>query len=174
MLRLLIASVGATMLLGACATIPKSCRALSSLGAATYTLPNGRNVVMMDRLVQASIAELRCGADQGSQAAQVLLAKRFETGDGVPRDPERAVALYERAATAVPLTTAIYSPPVTLGGRGQMLFLNNPNAGPGSAEAQYRLGRMLIEGRGTSADPERGRGLIERAARQGYAPATEK
>ena len=52
-----------------------------------------------------------------------------------------------------------------------MLFLNNPNSGPGSAEAQYRLGRLLIEGRDVPQDLRRGRSLIERAAKQGYAPA---
>lgn len=170
-LRVLIVPVSAAILLGACATTPKSCGALPPSGVATYTLPNGRSIVMTDRLAEASIPELRCGADQGSQAAQVLLARRFEMGDGVPRDVEHAVALYERAATAVPPTTAIYSPPVTLGGRGQMLFLNNSNAGPGSPEAQYRLGRLLIDGQLVPQDLERGRGLIERSAKQGYGPA---
>lgn len=142
--------------LAACATTPKSCRSLPpSIGATNI----------------ASIAELRCGADQGVQAAQVALAKRYEAGEGVPRDMKRAIALYELASTAVPPTTAIYSPPVKLGGRGQMLFIDNPNAGPGSAEAQYRLGRLLIEGRGVPQDLKRGRSLIERAAKQGYTPA---
>lgn len=153
--RLLALVVGAAFSLGACATTPKSCRTLSLSSGATN---------------QSSVAELQCGADQGIQAAQVALAKRYETGEDVPRDIRRAIALYELASKAVPSTTAIYSPPVKLGGSGQMLFLNNPNAGPGSAEAQYRLGRLLIEGRDVTQDSRRGRSLIERAAKQGYAP----
>lgn len=171
MAQLLVILMGIALSLSACATTPKSCRGLSPMGMATYTLPNGRNLVMSDRLDQASVAELLCGADQGVSAAQVLLARRYEVGDRVPRDRRRAVALYERAAVAVPPMTAIYSPSVKLGGRGQMLFLNNANAGPGSAEAQYRLGRLLVEGQGVPRDPERGRSLIERSAKQGYAPA---
>jgi TPR repeat protein len=166
--------VGITLNLGACATTPKSCRALPASGPATLLLPNGRNVVVADRLDQASIAELQCGADQGLQAAQVALGRLYEAGDRVPRDVALAAALYERAATSIPPTTAIYSPPVTVGGRGQMLFLNNPNGGPGSAEAQYRLGRLMIEGRGIALDPKRGRALIERSAMQGYAPAIDE
>lgn len=154
--RLLTVVAGTAVGLGACATTPKSCRALSSSTAATY---------------QDSVAELQCGADQGIQRAQVALAKRYEAGDGVPRDIKRAIALYELASTSVPPTTAIYAPPVKVGGRGQMLFLNNSNAGPGSAEAQYRLGRLLIEGRDVPQDSRRGRSLIERAAKQRYAPA---
>lgn len=171
MARLLIALMGTALGLGACATTPKSCRALPASGPATLSLPNGRNVVVANRLDQASVAELQCGADQGLQAAQVALGRLYETGDRVPRDVARAAALYERAAASTPPTTAIYSPPVTVGGRGQMLFLANPNAGPGLAEAQYRLGRLLIEGRGIPQDVERGRAMMKRAAKQGYSPA---
>ena len=145
--------------LSACATIPKSCRGLSA------------SAPLMLESAQASIAQLQCAVDQNIASAQVELAKRYEAGDRVPLDLARAIALYERAATAIPPTTAIYSPPVSLGGRGQMIFLTNPNAGPGSAEAQYRLGRLLIEGLGVPKDVKRGTGLIERAAEQGYEPA---
>lgn len=143
----------------ACATIPKSCRGLSA------TAP------LVLQPAQAGIAQLQCAADQNIAPAQVELAKRYEAGDRVPRDLARAIALYERAATAIPPTTAIYSPPVSLGGRGHMMFLANSNAGPGSAEAQYRLGRLLIQGLGVPKDVKRGTWLIERAAKQGYEPA---
>lgn len=52
-----------------------------------------------------------------------------------------------------------------------MIFLPNANAGPGSAEAQLRLGQMLIEGRGIARDVERGRKLMARAAAQGFSSA---
>lgn len=147
--------VGTACSLGACATTPKSCRSLPPSGV-------GAN--------QISVADLQCGATRGIQAAQVELAKRYESGEGISRNIERAIALYELASSAVPPTTAIYSPPVKLGGSGQVLFLNNSNAGPGSAEAQYRLGMLLIK-RGVPQDSGRGRALIGRAAKQGYAPA---
>lgn len=51
-----------------------------------------------------------------------------------------------------------------------MIFLSNPNAGPGLAEAQYRLGRLYLEGRGVKKDSDRGNELIGKAASQGYRP----
>ncbi|TCM07474.1 Sel1 repeat-containing protein [Sphingomonas sp. PP-CC-3G-468] len=142
--------------LGACATLPKSCPALPSFSKATHL---------------SSVAELQCGADLGIQNDQLALAKRYEAGEGVPRDIKRAIALYELASTSVQPNTAIYSPPVKAGGNGQMLFLSNSIVGPGSAEAQYRLGQLLIEGRDVPQNFKRGRSLVERAAKQGYAPA---
>lgn len=154
--RPLLLMVSSAFGLGACATVPKSCRGLPSFSKATHL---------------SGIAELQCRADLGIQNDQLALAKRYEAGEGVPRDIKRAIVLYELASTSMPATTPIYSPPVKLGGSGQMLFLNNSIAGPGSAEAQYRLGRLLIEGRAVSQDLRRGESLIERAAKQGYPPA---
>lgn len=159
--------------LSGCATLPKSCEGLPPPKYETRVLPDGRRVLMQVRSEPETVPELRCRADQGVQAAQVALGKRYETGDGVARDVARAVELYERAAISVPANTAIYSPPVKLGGSSRMLFVPNPNAGPGSAEAQYRLGRLLVDGAGVPRDVERGRSLIERAAKQGYVPALD-
>lgn len=170
-MRLLVLVAGAASALGACATVPQSCRGLPPGGPATLTLPSGRNVVVPARVAQADVAELRCGADQGLLEAQVALGRRYESGDGVPLDVARAAELYKRAAAAVPSNTAIYSPPVKLGGSGRVLLVPNANAGPGSAEAQYRLGRLLISGEGVPRDIERGRALLERAAEQGHAAA---
>jgi hypothetical protein len=128
-------------------------------------------VVAPNQLNHASVAELQCGADQGIRGAQVALARRYEGGDGVPLNIKRAIALYEQASSAVPPTTAIYSPPVKVGGSGRMLFLNNPNAGPGAAEAQFRLGRLYLEGRGVELNADKGWDLIKRAADQGYPDA---
>lgn len=44
------------------------------------------------------------------------------------------------------------------------------DGGPGNAEAKYRLGHMLIEGRGIARDADRGRQLIAEAERQGFQP----
>jgi TPR repeat protein len=53
------------------------------------------------------------------------------------------------------------------------MLVNNPGGQTGSPEARYRLGLMLIEGRGVPQDVRRGRQLIERAAWAGHAPARE-
>ncbi|WP_404338980.1 tetratricopeptide repeat protein [Sphingomonas sp. MMS12-HWE2-04] len=99
------------------------------------------------------------------------LGKRYEEGLGVSQDPSRAAALYLKAATAIPATTPIYSPPVRRGGSGRVMFLTNPHAGPGLAEAKYRLGRLYLHGRGVKPNSDRGNALIREAASQGYAPA---
>jgi len=155
--RLAVLGIGA-LTLSACVGTPKSCRPFA--GHFPTLVP-----------AQATVSQLQCAADLGMQSGIVELAKRYETGTGVQADLKRAVALYTRAAAAVQPTTAIYSPPVRVGGSGQMIFLPNSHAGPGSAEAQFRLGQMLIEGRGVPRDVERGRKLIERAAAQGFSPA---
>lgn len=128
-------------------------------------------MVSPSALEQADVIQLQCRADQGVQAAQLTLAKRYEAGDGVPRDIKRAVTLYERASAAAAASTAVYAPAVRVGGHGQVLFLSNPGASPGLPEAQYRLGELFIEGRSIPQDRKRGRALIERAAKQGYALA---
>ncbi len=155
--RLAVLGIGA-LTLSACVGTPKSCRPFAAQFPPIVP-------------AQATVSQLQCAADLGMQNGIVELGKRYEAGIGVQTDLKRAVALYTRAAAAVPPTTAIYSPPVRVGGSGQMIFLPNSNSGPGSADAQFRLGQMLIEGRGVSRDVERGRKLIERAAAQGFSPA---
>lgn len=145
------------MLTGGCATAPpEACRALAKPAAA-----------------EADIDRLRCRAALGLQSAEVELARRYEIGDGVPQDLARAAAMYERAAADVASTMPIYSPPVRRGGSGSVIMVRNPNAQTGSPEARFRLGLMLLEGRGVDADPRRGRRLIERAARAGHAEAVK-
>lgn len=116
------------------------------------------------------LPHLQCRADQGDRTAMVELARALETGSGVARDDSHAAALYEKAAQDRPTSTSIYSPPVRLGGAGQVMMVPNADGGPGNAEAKYRLGHMLIEGRGIARDADRGRQLIAEAERQGFQP----
>lgn len=116
-------------------------------------------------------SQLHCLADLGRRDAMIELGRRYEDGSGVAPDYKRAAALYGQAAAAIPPTTAIYSPPVKKGGNGRMIFLNNPNASPGSADAKYRLGRLFLTGRGVKLDQERGWKLIGEAAEQGSTDA---
>jgi TPR repeat protein len=100
----------------------------------------------------------------------VELARALEMGDGVVRDDVRAAALYEKTAQDRPAFTSIYAPPVRLGGSGRVIMIPNADGGPGDAETKYRLGRMLVEGRGIGQDIERGRKLMAAAQRQGFQP----
>ncbi len=142
-----------------CAGVPKSCRGLDIAALAGAADSDGPG--------------LQCRADRGDTQAAVALGRRYELGDGVARDPRRAAQLYQAAATAIPKTTAIYAPPVRVGGRGQMLLIANPNAGAGSAAAQFYLGRMYLDGRGVEQDPKQGKLLVARAAAQGFPGAAE-
>lgn len=96
---------------------------------------------------------------------------RAEAGEGVARDDVRAAVLYENAAQDRPAFNSIYSPPVRLGGSGQVMMIPNADGGPGDAEAKYRLGQMLVEERGIGQDVARGQKLIEAARQQGYTPS---
>lgn len=116
----------------------------------------------------APVEQLNCLALSGERRAQLELGKRYELGLGVERDDERAAELYEAAAADIPKQTAIYTPPVRLQGRGQTMLIENPNAGDGLAEAKYRFGRMLIEGRGIDRDRRRGEKLQREALEMGF------
>lgn len=152
MYRALIFAIPLALSAGACASVPDFCR---NLPAASDDM---------------SVAQLECVAKAGDKRAMLALGKRYEAGIGVGQDFARAARLYNRAATEIPGTIAVYSPPVRQGGRGQVIFVNNPNAGPGLAEAQYRLGRLYLDGRGVKKDSDRGNKLIRRAVSQGYRP----
>jgi hypothetical protein len=74
---------------------------------------------------------------EGSSAEQVALAQRYEHGEGVERQPARAVRLYCRAAHG------------------------------GSVEAAYHLGWMYANGRGVPRDDGLARAWLEHAAAGG-------
>jgi len=112
------------------------------------------------------LGRLICDAERGVPAAQLLLGRLYEEGQGVDADPARAAALYAAAAADVAPTTAIYVPAV---GRtaGHVMLMPNANARTGLAAARFRLGRLYIDGRGVEQNRDRGRHLIERAAEAG-------
>jgi TPR repeat protein len=157
-----------------CATprLPPSCTGLEGVRAIPVANAEGAVTLTYTYADEAlRPRHLQCRADQGERMAIVQLARAYEMGMGVPQDAARAVSLYEQAVQDRPKYTSIYSPPVRLGGSGQMLLLPNPNGGPGDAEAKYRLGRMLIDGRGVARDEARGRALTDAATEQGFRPA---
>lgn len=163
----------ALLLLAGCAT-PKmstSCAGLRGIGAVPIADASGVTRIRYtyaDETVR--LPHLRCRAEQGERSAMIELARALETGEGVTRDDVSAAALYENAAQDRPAFTSIYSPPVRLGGSGQVMMIPNADGGPGNAEAKYRLGRMLVEGRGIEQEVARGQELMAAAQRQGFHP----
>jgi hypothetical protein len=78
-------------------------------------------------------------AQIGDKQAQFELGRRFAAGRGVPRDCEKAMELTRRAATATGGTLWVYSPPVTKGGRGQVVPVDQGPVQPGLADAKAAL-----------------------------------
>lgn len=85
------------------------------------------------------VATLRAAAEQGDMAAQLDLAERLESGDGLLQNYARAAEWYARAA------------------------------GEGSLDAANRLGRLYHSGLGVPRDLPRALDLLERAAAGGQA-----
>ena len=87
-----------------------------------------------------ALVQIRAAADRGNADAEALLAQAQELGLGVTRDEAGALARYERLAGLV-------APPVW-----------------------FRLGLMLLDGRGTKADACRAGQFLQRAAGHAWAP----
>ena len=80
-------------------------------------------------------------AQLGDKHAQFELGQRFAAGEGVPKDCDKAIELTRRAASATGGTLWIYSPPVTKGGRGQVIPVDRGPVQPGLAAAAEALAK---------------------------------
>lgn len=93
--------------------------------------------------LKRSIAFIREGADRGNADAGALLAQAQELGLGLAKDEAAAAARYERLSRTI--APAVW----------------------------FRLGLMLMDGRGVKADPCRARELLQRAASHASAPVPD-
>lgn len=135
---------------------------------------NGDVTVIIARIkARLTTEDVACWAATGDRAVMLELAKRLETGDGVPLDAERAEDLYEQAAAFVSGTTYIYSPPVGKSPGMVMPVRIGPDI-PGLPEAQFRRALMHIEGRAVKSSPGKGFKLMKALAKRGYQPAIDK
>lgn len=82
-------------------------------------------------------------AQLGDKHSQFELGQRFAAGQGVPRDCEKAVALTRKAANASGGTLWVYSPPVTQGGAGRVIPVDQGPVQPGLAAAKNALATDL-------------------------------
>ena len=122
-------------------------------------------------------AELAVAAEAGEMDAQYLFARACLRGEGVPKDPAKALAWMKRAAAQ--------GHAEALGGMGYFYAAGvavekneeeavrwfRQGAAKGSARAQLNLGQMLVSGKGVAKDEEEGWKWIERAAGQGLPDA---
>lgn len=90
----------------------------------------------------AEITSLQCAAAAGDKGAQLALGIRYEEGDGVPRDLNRAEQLYRRAARADRSGLYVYVPPAGGQRYGRVVKMGEPKSTPGLAEARIRFERL--------------------------------
>ena len=99
-----------------------------------------------------------------SLAARTLAA-RYESGQGVTKDLEKAAQLYRQAAFVFPALTTVYSPgfgnvpgsTITVGGDGPLRVKDIP--------ALQRLGEMYRDGIGVDRDSRQAKVLMDCAAK---------
>jgi TPR repeat protein len=99
---------------------------------------------------------LRRARRNGSTEAAAVLANSLVTGDyGVVADPQDGIARLEQLAAGGPTTAPVND----IGEQQEAAF--------GQAEAKWRLGRLLLDGRHVQRDEQRGKMLIESSAAGG-------
>jgi hypothetical protein len=123
------------------------------------------------RLPLEPVVALTCRAASVDKQAQVDLGNAYANGNGVPRDLQRAVKLWQAAANATSDVTYVYSPAVGKEAYGRSIPVRS---GVGIAGLpQFLLGRAYLEGLGVAASLSRARLWLKKAATAGYQPAAE-
>jgi uncharacterized protein len=135
-------------------------------------------VLFSAALAAQTLTDLERRATTGDRDAQTALGTLHETGDGVPLDPARAMALYREAATAGHVGAQINLATMYLDGAGAP---RNPSAAVewftraadgGSALAQLSLGMIYESGDApVKADARQAARRYREAATQGLMPA---
>jgi TPR repeat protein len=133
---------------------------------------------------------LQYAAEQGQPIAQWKLGRMYADGDGVPRDDLRAFNYFNQIANShpdeapgTPQARFVANAFVALGGY-YVTGIPNSSVKPdprhardlyafaasylGDADAQYRLGRMLLEGEGGAKDATQAVRWLKLAADKGH------
>lgn len=85
-------------------------------------------------------------AQAGDKQAQFELGMRYANGDGVTIDCQKARKLLRQAATRAGGTLWVYSPPVTKGGSGRVIPLDQGPVQPGLQTAKDALVKLDSDG----------------------------
>lgn len=159
---------------GDTATAERALRSLPSNADADAWL----GAILLDRGAKAEGLKLiQRAADAGSAEGQHRLALIFANGDaGVPRNPARAVELFEKAAAQGHRRAQLNLGTIYLRGQGVQrdliqarAWLEKAAADGGDVYATYALGRAMAENAPpASADPTRAADLFRRAAEKGH------
>ena|GEM_PF-3194863 len=120
-----------------------------------------------------SFESLLAQAEKGNAQAQYLLGQRYNFGDGVTQDRNKAVAWQTRAATQGHATAQYVLGLMYSAGEGvhqdtkQAVAWISRSAEQGLAEAQHALGVMYQTGEDIPRDPEKAAEWLRKAAAQG-------
>lgn len=152
-------------------------RTLRALGSSNADANAWLGAILIDRGAKAEgLSLIQRAADAGSAEGQHRLALAFATGDAsVPRNPARAVELFEKAAAQGHRRAQLNLGLIFLRGQGvprdviqARAWLEKASA-DGDPYATYALGRAMAENAPpASADPTRAADLFRRAAEKGH------
>ncbi len=122
--------------------VPRALVACREAVAAFPDVPRFRfqygRALYADGNFEEALAMVRAALDAGHVRAGYFLGRLYQLGAAVPRDPARAIPLFEAAARK------------------------------GDPYGQYSLGKALVEGNGVSQDVKRGIDLMGRAVESGH------
>jgi TPR repeat protein len=110
-----------------------------------------------------------------------LVARRYDEGNGLPKDPEQAVRWYRKAAEAGDAPSMTRLAAALAKGRGvkkdeaQATMWYSEATKKQEPEAEYQVGMLLIKGKGGYAQDEKtGLEWLRRAASHGHVAAREE
>lgn len=116
-------------------------------------------------------------AMQGNADAQLRMAKRYEIGDGVAKDINKALDYYRILGDQGNAEAQVHLGNLYFAGNGvdknqkEAIELYFKAAEAGNAEAQYNLGRIYYNGEGVKKDEETAIVWIKKSVAQNYALA---
>lgn len=116
---------------------------------------------------------LKLGVERGDQDGIMVLAMCYLTGEGTPKNPEKAFSLYQEAwdqgdAMAGAMIGTMYVNGL-LGeeNRGKGIFYLKQSASEGCIDGVRELGSCYLEGKGVPVDEEKGLSFLKEAAEEG-------
>lgn len=125
----------------------------------------------------AYLQSLRQLGDRGSTPAMMFLARLYQNGTGVQRDPSEAVTWLRKAALAGSTNGMLLYGDALASGTGTVKDLTEAqrwirkSAEAGNVAGLSRLGRMYRDGEGVTRDPLEAVNLFKQSAEKGYTPA---
>jgi TPR repeat protein len=123
------------------------------------------------------VGHLQRVADAGNAHLMYVMGRLYASGNGVPRDEERAVSWYRRSADAGDASAMTALAVALLDGRGapidnqEGLRKLKIAAANNNIEAMYRLARLLEQGKIVDRDPVEAARLFKQAAEAGHVPS---